>query len=499
LRSLEPITRAKGELRPQAALSKIDLHGICGDPRWELAQRIAASRSLGRSRLLSNFLLYVCDCHIRGESSKITEQQIGVRVFGRREGYNSNEDNIVRNYARTLRRRIEEYFANEAAHESLRMQIPRGTYVPDFWPCPRDIEPPEQEPSRPIDRKEEEDAAPLLTPAPELLASAPAPASQVAQEDRFEEQLLPTARIPIRSLAIYLASAFLAFLVCCGVGVAAIIVYLSTHRAPLTVPGASLAMSQEAQTNHAFWSQVFQSGRYTFVVPGDAGLVIMQGLTRRPVSLADYIQGNYHSSQLAANHLDRPDTNDLGMRRYTSIVDLDFSYQLSRLKEVVPDRMSIRYARDLRMDDLRSANAILMGSSDANPWVGLFQPQLNFRFSYNPQADDCPVIVNAHPFPGEKGIYSRNIKGPIGVTYGVIAFLPNLDGSGHVVVVEGINMAGTQAAASFLLSPSLMLPALEHAKASNGKIRSFELLIETNSVAANASRPWLIGQRISPI
>src|ERR1035441_174935 len=83
------------------------------DPRWLLVERITGSRSLGKSELLARFLRYVCDRQICGRESEITEQQIGVKVFGRPEGYNSNDDNIVRNYARTLRKRLEDYFKQE--------------------------------------------------------------------------------------------------------------------------------------------------------------------------------------------------------------------------------------------------------------------------------------------------------------------------------------------------------------------------------------------------
>ncbi len=106
------------------------------DPRWDLVQRIVVSRSIGRSPLLSEFLLYICERHLRDRSSELTEQRIGVQVFGRSEGYNSNDDNIVRNYARTLRKRVEEYFATEGKHEDLRLEIPRGAYVPVFYSRP---------------------------------------------------------------------------------------------------------------------------------------------------------------------------------------------------------------------------------------------------------------------------------------------------------------------------------------------------------------------------
>src|ERR1700733_8111695 len=115
-------------------LSKSDSHKNLDDPRWHLVQRIVASRSMGRSPLLSEFLLYICDRHLRNQSAELTEQRIGVKVFGRAEGYNSNDDNIVRNYARMLRKRVDDYFANEGRDEDLLLEIPRGRYVPVFPP-----------------------------------------------------------------------------------------------------------------------------------------------------------------------------------------------------------------------------------------------------------------------------------------------------------------------------------------------------------------------------
>src|ERR1700733_10218869 len=91
---------------PSSAPLKRDSRRVSDDPRWQLAQRIAASGSLGRSGLLSDFLLYIVDRSIRGQTNEITEQRIGVSVFGRAEDYDPNEDNIVRSYARKLRKRI---------------------------------------------------------------------------------------------------------------------------------------------------------------------------------------------------------------------------------------------------------------------------------------------------------------------------------------------------------------------------------------------------------
>ena len=102
------------------------------DPRWSLAQRVVAGAHFARSPLLSKFLLFVVAETLEGREGEITEQQIGVQVFDRLPGYRTAEDNIVRNYARQLRKRLAEHFAAEGSLEPLRIEIPVGGYVPVF-------------------------------------------------------------------------------------------------------------------------------------------------------------------------------------------------------------------------------------------------------------------------------------------------------------------------------------------------------------------------------
>jgi hypothetical protein len=60
-------------------------------------------------------------------------------------------------------------------------------------------------------------------------------------------------------------------------------------------------------------------------------------------------------------------------------------------------------------------------------------------------------------------------------------------------------MAGTQAAGEFVLNPTLMQPTLDHARAPDGSVRPFEILIETSNVAANASSPHVVSERVAPL
>ena len=97
-----------------------------------LVGRIGGSREFRRAVRLREFLTYVVDRYLAGCNEEITEPLIGQRVFGRPESYNPGEDSIVRTEARTLRQRLERYFAGEGAHEPLILEIPRGGYIPLF-------------------------------------------------------------------------------------------------------------------------------------------------------------------------------------------------------------------------------------------------------------------------------------------------------------------------------------------------------------------------------
>jgi hypothetical protein len=486
-----------------------DSRRVSDDPRWQLAQRIAASGSLGRSHLLSGFLLYVCDRHLRGKGSEITEQQIGVHVFGRREGYSSDEDNIVRNYARILRKRLEEYFTTEGVDEALQVKIPRGGYVPVFSPRGSDTQP--EEGAVPAMEREPSQifavpAAPAL-PAQTVIHSPDISAAFNVQEGVAEPQPLSAvatdaglAKSSRLHAPLRLSWPAALLIVLCAVVITTIVTgYLFAHTQGALRKAVPPAMEQK-QAGNPLWVQMFRSGHDTVVVPPDSGLTIMEGLTQRPVSLADYVSGNYHTESPTSSRLDAHIIQDIGTRPYTSILVLDFVAHLFQLKEVVPEHLLIRDAHDLHMGDLRSGNTILLGSADSNPWVELFQQQLNFGFSYNPKnLDAAPIILNRHPLAGERGAYFENdLNEPLHNTYGLIAYMPNLDGTGHVLLVEGIDMAGTQAAGAFLLNPSLMSPVLARAADSNSAIRPFELLIETGNVAADASRLRLVSERISP-
>jgi hypothetical protein len=80
------------------------------------------------------FLRYVVERTLQGETEHpVKERSIGVEVFGREAGYDTNHDPIVRTTAGEVRKRIAQYY-HEPGHENeIQIEIPPGSYVPEFF------------------------------------------------------------------------------------------------------------------------------------------------------------------------------------------------------------------------------------------------------------------------------------------------------------------------------------------------------------------------------
>jgi hypothetical protein len=425
---------------------------------WRLACRIAVSRGFNRSELLKRFLLDVCEQALLGRTREITEQRIGIRIFGRPAGYDSGEDNIVRNYARMLRKRLETYFAEDGAEEPLRLTIPRGGYMPVFVSAPGAKKPVVPAFSSIVAAREDETPPVVVLP--------------VEEPQGCKNKM----RLHERSVAFGLLTGFaLALLIWAGARA------IESHR--------------QASAAHVLWAQMFANDRNTLIVPADSGLGILENLTHSQANVDAYISGSYFAAQAG---LDRKNLNGLSSQRYTSMVVLGICMALQRLPEFTVDRTQIRYARSMTAEELRNSNVILLGSSHTDPWVALFDQRLNFRLAFTSEVDQS-FVINQHPQGGERAIY-RNDEADEHQhhTYGSVAYLPDAGGAGHVLIVQGLNMAATQAAADILFNASVIAPVLRQATSDNGKLHPFELLVETTSIGASASDAHIVASRVYP-
>jgi hypothetical protein len=99
-------------------------------------EEVLRSETFLRSDQLRNFLQYVCEMEIAGKSAGISECSIAAEALGRRTDFVASEDTIVRNRAHVLRQRLKDFYVKETPQSNIRIELPKGSYVPRFVPIP---------------------------------------------------------------------------------------------------------------------------------------------------------------------------------------------------------------------------------------------------------------------------------------------------------------------------------------------------------------------------
>jgi hypothetical protein len=245
---------------------------------------------------------------------------------------------------------------------------------------------------------------------------------------------------------------------------------------------------------HPLWSQIFVTEQRTLVVPGDSGLVIWEGLAGQNVGLAEYLSGDYKKN------ISRPPASlqsaaaDLGSRRYTSIVDLEVAKALTQIAQSGNSKLEVRYARDVRPNDLKQGNVIFVGAAEANPWVELFEHNMNFVF-FNDRARGIFSVMNRAPREGEPRQWDSGYSDAQHRVYAVVAYLPNLSGNGNTLILEGTSMAGTESAWDFVSDQTQLLPFLKRIRRPDNTLPHFEVVLGTNNMSGSAVKNTVLAWR----
>ena len=469
-------------LEPQSTLPQIPLqaarsgefsHDANADARWRLARRVVDSRHFARSPLLSKFLLFVVTETLEGRQQEITEHQIGVQVFGRPTTYRTVEDNIVRNYARQLRKRLAEHFAGAGSHEAMQIEIPVGGYVPVF-----------------SDRASIGHAAGAQgSPADSL------PALDDAMAGAMTDAMTAAGLIPPAALGSVISRGNAALWKRRRVrlGVAILLGYSALLIALTWGVFTWLRGGKAPEPARALWQTLLKGPENTYVVPPDAGFNLMEDISHRSLPLADYMHSSYR--ELPLPQLDDHSVSDLRSQQLTDFVDVQIVAAISRLPDYDPHRVFLRFPRDLRLDDLKNSNAILIGSVCSNPWAALRDARAEFAIVCSDGMQGSSIL-NRNPRRGEEPSYASHWNEPTHMTYALIGFQPNLSGKGHLLLLEGLDVAGTQAAAEAVLESDAITPILKQATRADGSVAPFEVLLRATSIQANATDTQVIASRI---
>lgn len=420
-----------------SGISGLNSPELTGDPRWTAVNKIAESPQFLRAPLLREFLFYIAGHEISGHPEEITEQKIGHRVYKRSEFYSPADDNIVRVSAHQLRLKLRDYYETEGRKAEWIIEIPKGRYIPLFRKrVEMEAESPKQPPSR------------------------------------------------FRRASFWIVPGIVAAFIF-GFAVSQFFQGRSAPSRPKFTPNLIVSIFQNTTDP-------------VQVVMSDEALVLMESLSRRHFALEDYANQSYR--QLPPGFQENPAlTHFWNVLVERQIINIGDSGVAARIQKSFAEAGSgpviqVRSAQNMRPRDFLSGNFILLGASNSNPWVQMFgEGQFNFQFEQD--APDRPMrIRNLHPKPGESDVYRADVAHH--ESYARIEYFPNISRSGHVLMIAGTTMEGTEAAADFCLQPDSI--AMLHRAlgiASSSPFPAFEILLATSSKAGAGVNAHIVASR----
>ncbi len=157
-RVLEPEVALAG----RTAESEVDREAV-----REQLEKILADPLFAHSKRYPALLRWVVERALEGNTSQLKERTLGVEVFGRLPNYDSNADPVVRITAGEIRKRIAQYYHESGRESEIRIDLPTGTYVPEFH------RPPQPEPVKPLALPVEVFPKPEVIPPPKSRSKLP--------------------------------------------------------------------------------------------------------------------------------------------------------------------------------------------------------------------------------------------------------------------------------------------------------------------------------------
>lgn len=419
--------------------------------------RILHSEIFGKAPSLRHLLQYIVVQTLEGHPEQIKESIIAMDVFSRRSDFDGRIDNIVRVQAHRLRKLLETYYSDPGTGETLRITVPKGSYVPQFEvvPCSR-----------------------FTTEAVIPVEVEPVQATSPVIDNR-----------PTRWW--WIVAAFLS-----GIAVSAgtfLFVVL-----PRTVPIADVPASVKE-----IWGPVFDPAskvivsysnpvflrvgrlpmllRYLGPLSAPPGAVISLGENDRYIDTKLVPKGqelHFSDSWTGTGEV-------LAVNRLT-VLSGEFRHAMT----VTPSRL-------LSLNEMRGANVIFVGSPVVNG--ALAEIGVSRQPIYS--ADNGRIVIR-DPKPGEPASFAgaeNEVTRELLAAYTLVSMLPGID-TGHTVLSSaGTNTAGTWAGIDFATSPGGSAQLVRALKAINGgrMPRLYQAVIRTEIIKGTASNPSLVAVRVA--
>ena len=410
-------------------------------------ESILAAPAFAQSSRCKRFLSHVVGQALSGNSDQLKERMIGVKVFDRACDYDTGEDSIVRVTANEVRKRIGQFYQESKSNHSIQIDLPRGSYVPEFKIHPAGPGSGAEAKTH-LDRLHSQPNAPAPHPvvAPELV---PAEERERIAGSQPPGHAAATRKSGPRPL------------------------WLSVAVLVLLVSGTVLFgfLNRKASSNSPeLWKAFLES---------KAPVLVCLGTHDLPVQGAAFAPG----------------TEDVVMRTETIPID-DATVLTSMAKSLATQGIPFRLvaAEQVSLTDLEAQPVILIGAVD-NKWTLQLTQDLRYRISVDyPLGPDKPpaasIVDSQHV---SEAVGKIDFSVPLSAwknDYAIVARENDATIGVPVLIEAGLGNAGSLAASGLVTSGALT-QQLESNQSCRGKF-NFEAVIGTGIIDSRPGTPHVL-------
>jgi hypothetical protein len=421
--------------------------------------RLLETNHFRNSRRYPVLFRFIVEETLEGRGEYLKERLLGVRVFDRPADYDTSADPIVRVTIAEIRKRIAQYYHEEAHDSEMRIELPQGRYVPEFH-FSKDERSDHQQTSQSMHIRAESQIAESEVVPPEV-PSAAVPPAKTSRKRRFS--------FPVRW--------------------------------PLSIAAVILiALGAGALWKYAYPSALdelwkpFLANRRTVIFC----LPVGARTGKATAAAAGILVGDYAPakgqivSQVSPASKSSPASTFLAYQMLNENVvfsDAMATLRISNYLAARNRRSNFRPNALATLDDLQQGPVVLVGGLD-NQWTLRALASLRYRFAGTNQ-EQYWIVDTKNPTMKDWGLDPRAPLTDVKRDFAIIARIHD-ESTGQIeMIVAGIGMSGTAAAGEFLVDPQQM-EELRHRVGSGFRDHDFEVVLSMDVVNGIAGSPKIL-------
>jgi hypothetical protein len=430
-------------------------------PEWQAVEaemkRVLEGTSFRSSPRCREFLKFVVTCALEGRHELLKERTIGVELFRRDPAYVTEADSIVRVRASEVRRRLLQHYATDTEEHPCRIQLPSGSYVPQFHM----IEPPPP-------------------PSAEVLTAPPEPA---------HAKLIFSSKVRSLSKPVWIALI---------VGLLAVLLVQFVKPSFSSVRGyADTTEDHNEKQLEEFWMPAIRDSRPVLLCIGSPTTYTLAGRHREFLNRNAASQLTEQGKTLGTKTVEAKDAsiplNDVLAvhSEYVGAGDANLAVLLSAFFSRYGKATQFALSESTSYGQISDAPTVLVGAF-TNQWTLTSVAKLPFSFV---EQNHMRMVQENDNQRRQWGSPQLRADGKTDQDFAIVTRLSNSDTGKFLVTAAGISGFGSRAAGYFLTRPDLLARALDGAPREWPQ-KNIQFVLMTKIVDNAPTAPTVVARRV---